>query len=183
MNRTCRAAKHTRCRGFTLLEASIVVTLVSLGVAVAIPSYHGLLQRQRESATTNLLTSFMASARSTAISYHTPTVVCPYDGQKGCRADSDWTQGWMMFYDPDGNRQPDLPDEILRMEHAPRDAGLRIVSTSGRPRATFLANGSAAGSNLTIRLCQGSTTRAAVIVNRSGRARVERTADDGACAD
>jgi len=175
------AALPRRMRGFSLIEATIVMAVASIGLAVGLPSYKTVIQHQRESAATNLLSSFMASARSTAVTYRKPTVVCPNDGHNQCRDDSDWTQGWIMFYDADGNHRPDGPDDLLRVEAGPRDAELRILSTDGRPRITFLANGSAAGSNLTIRLCRGGTARAAVIVNRSGRTRVEKPGKAAGC--
>jgi type IV fimbrial biogenesis protein FimT len=178
---SCHRSRWRRASGFSLIEAAVVMAVASIGLAIGLPSYKTVTQHQRESAATNLLSSFMASARSTAITYHKPTVVCPNDGSNQCRDDSDWTQGWIMFYDADGNHRPDGPDDLLRVEAGPRDPGLRIVSTSGRPRATFLANGSAAGSNLTIRLCRGGTAKAAVIVNRSGRTRVEKPDSPKGC--
>jgi len=51
----------------------------------------------------------MASARSTAITDRKPTVVCPNDGHNQCRDDSDWTQGWIMFRDGDGNHRRTTP--------------------------------------------------------------------------
>jgi type IV fimbrial biogenesis protein FimT len=179
--RSTRCISRRRARGFSLIEATVVMAVASIGLAIGLPSYRSVIQHQRESATTNLLSSFMASARSTAITYRKPTIVCPNDGHNQCRDDSDWTQGWIMFYDADGNHRPDFPDELLRVEAGPRDADLRIVSTSGRPKVTFLANGSAAGSNLTIHLCRGGKAKAAVIVNRSGRTRVERPDSPGGC--
>ncbi|WDS36042.1 GspH/FimT family pseudopilin [Pseudoxanthomonas sp.] len=175
------AQPRRRIHGFSLIEATVVMAVASIGLAIGLPSYKSVVQHQRESATTNLLTSFLASARSTAITYRKPTVVCPNDGNNQCRDDSDWTQGWIMFYDPDGNRRPDDPDDLLRIEAGPRDPELRIVSTSGRPKVTFLANGSAAGSNLTIRLCRNGTAKTAVIVNRSGRTRVGKPDNAAGC--
>ncbi|TMN24909.1 prepilin-type N-terminal cleavage/methylation domain-containing protein [Pseudoxanthomonas sp. X-1] len=175
--------KHSpHARGFTLVESLVVMAVASIGLAVGVPSYNALMRHQREAATTNLLSSFLASARSTAISYRIPTVVCPSLDKKECRDDSDWTQGWIMFFDPDGNRRPDLPEDLLRVEWAPSDPDLRIISTDGRPKITFLANGSAAGTNLTIRLCRGATSNAAVIVNQSGRTRVEKPRTSKGCA-
>ncbi|TAA10817.1 prepilin-type N-terminal cleavage/methylation domain-containing protein [Pseudoxanthomonas winnipegensis] len=168
-------------RGFTLVESLVVLAVASIGLAIGVPSYNALLRHQREAATTNLLSSFLASARSTAISYRIPTVVCPSLDKKECRDDSDWTQGWIMFFDADGNRRPDLSEDLLRVESAPRDPDLRILSTGGRPKITFLANGSAAGTNLTIRLCRGATSHASVIVNQSGRTRVEKPRTSKGC--
>ena len=124
----------------------------------------------------------MASARNTAISYRIPTVVCPSNRAGGCRTDGDWSQGWLMFFDPDGNRQPDLPRDILRDENAPIHRSLRIVSSSGRVQLRYLPDGRSAGSNLTISICnQKGELLSSVIVNNVGRARSSRPTTPTAC--
>ncbi len=170
-----------RARGFSLIEATVAMAVVSVGLALGLPSYKGVIEHQRESAASHLLSAFMASARSTAITDRKPTVVCPNDGHNQCRDDSDWTQGWIMFRDGDGNHRPDNADDLLRVEAAPRDADLRIVSTSGRPKVTFLANGSAAGSNLTLSICRKGNVVRKISVNMAGRTRLEPAAT-GTCA-
>ena len=101
-------------------------------LAVGVPSYQGMTERTRINSAMHLLSAHMASARNTAISYRIPTVVCPSNLAGGCRTDGDWSHGWLMFFDPDGNRQPDLPQDILRDENAPIHPSLRIVSSAGR---------------------------------------------------
>ena len=168
-------------KGFSLIEALIVIAVAAIGLAVGVPSYHGMTERTRISSAMHLLTAHMASARNTAISYRIPTVVCPSNQAGGCRTDGDWSQGWLMFFDPDGNRQPDLPQDILRDENAPIHPSLRIVSSSGRVQLRYLPDGRSAGSNITVRLCREDKLMGRVIVNNGGRVRSERASGSTPC--
>lgn len=160
-------------RGFSLLEALAVMAITSIGLVIGVPSYQSLSERSRVSSATHLLTAHMASARSTAVTYRVPTVVCPSNRAGGCRTDGDWSHGWLMFFDRDGNRQPDTPHDILRDENAPIHPSLRIFSSVGRPSLRYLPDGRSAGSNLTVRVCRGNTLRARIIVNNGGRVRTQ----------
>ncbi|HET6784279.1 MAG TPA: GspH/FimT family pseudopilin, partial [Pseudoxanthomonas sp.] len=140
--------------GFSLLEALVVMAVSAILLAIGVPSYRSMIENQRASSTMHLLTAYMASARGTAISYRIPTVVCPSNRTGGCRMDGDWSQGWLMFFDADGNRQPDAREDILRDENAPLHPSLRLVSSSGRPQLRYLPDGRSAGSNISVRLCR-----------------------------
>ncbi|KRG69154.1 GspH/FimT family pseudopilin [Pseudoxanthomonas dokdonensis] len=170
-------------RGLSLVEVLVTMAVLAILVSIGIPSYQALIQRQRVDATMHLLTSHMASARLSAVNYRMITVVCPSDGHSRiCRTDGDWSQGWMMFRDNDGNHQPDLPHDILRVEVPPLHPSLRLVSSRGRKQLRYLADGRASGSNLSVRLCQGPRLMAAVMVNNSGRIRSTRGEPGTGCA-
>ncbi|HEX7803190.1 MAG TPA: Tfp pilus assembly protein FimT/FimU [Pseudoxanthomonas sp.] len=168
-------------RGFSLSEALVAMAISAILVAIGVPSYRSMLENQRASSTMHLLTSYMASARGTAISYRIPTVVCPSNRAGGCRMDGDWSQGWLMFFDADGNRQPDAREDILRDENAPLHPSLRLVSSSGRPQLRYLPDGRSAGSNISVRLCRGNVLLGQVIVNNVGRVRSEKASGSKPC--
>ena len=176
-----RPARRRSAGGFSLIEAVIVMAVATIGLAIGVPSYQGMTERARISSAMHLLSAHMASARNTAISYRIPTVVCPSNRSGGCRTDGDWSQGWLMFFDPDGNRQPDIPQDILRDENAPIHPSLRIVSSNGRAQLRYLADGRSAGSNLTVRLCRADKLMGRVIVNNTGRVRSERASGSTPC--
>ena len=167
--------------GFTLVEALVAMAIIVTGLTVGIPSYRGLVERQRVSSAMHLLTAHMAAARSTAISERAPTVVCPASPEGGCRADGDWSQRWLLFLDKDGNRQPDARADVLRDENAPIHPSLRIVSSQGRLHLRYLPDGRSAGSNISVRLCRGDRLLGLVIVNNVGRIRSEAVSRTRAC--
>ena len=79
----------------------------------------------------------------------------------------------MMFYDKDGNRMPDSPADIVQLEQPPLIRELRVVSSHSRPLVGFAPTGATTGTNLTLRICRGSSLHKVVVVNMAGRARVE----------
>lgn len=167
--------------GFSLIEAATVTAIAAIGLVVGVPSYQGMVERQRTSSAMHLLTAHMASARSTAISYRIPTVVCPSDRAGGCRSDGDWSQGWLMFFDKDGNRRPDAREDILRDENAPIHPSLRIVSSKGLPELRYLPDGRSASSNISVRLCGNDKLLGVVIINNVGRVRSETMSGSSPC--
>ena len=168
--------------GFSLVEILTVLAIATVLLLIGVPSYAGLVQSQRASSAMHLLTAHMASARITAITYRIPTVVCPSDRAGGCRRDGDWSQGWLMFFDADGNRQPDSRQDILRDENAPIHPSLRIVSSAGRTQLRYLPDGRSAGSNISVRLCREDKLLARVIVNNTGRIRSEAASGSTPCS-
>ena len=168
--------------GFSLVEALTVMAITTIGLLVGVPSFQGMSERARVSSAMHLLTAHMASARSTAITYRIPTVVCPSNRAGGCRTDGDWSQGWLMFFDKDGNRQPDVREDILRDENAPIHPSLRILSSTGRPQLRYLPDGRSSGSNITVRLCREDALLAQIVVNNAGRVRSETVSGTKPCA-
>lgn len=164
-----------RSKGFTLIELMISVSVAGILAGVAAPALAGLIEQQRTLAAISSLTTHMALARTAAISRNRRAVLCPSNDGSQCRADTDWSGGWMLFMDDDGNRKPDASEEILRVDLAPTSRHLRVVSTTGRQQLRYLPDGRSAGTNLTISICnpQGDLL-GAVIVNNMGRPRSER---------
>jgi len=163
------------------MEMLVVMAISAIGLVIGVPSYRGMMESQRTSSAMQLLTAHMASARSTAVTYRIPTVVCPSNRAGGCRMDGDWSQGWLMFFDADGNRQPDAREDVLRDENAPVHPSLRLFSSSGRPQLRYLPNGRSSGSNLSVRLCRGNILVGQVIVNNVGRVRSEKASGSKPC--
>ncbi|GAB1407099.1 Tfp pilus assembly protein FimT/FimU [Thermomonas brevis] len=171
-----------RNAGFTLIELVATVAIVGIVAGVGAPSMAEFVERQRASAAVGSLMSHMALARMAAITHGRRTVLCPTQDGRHCEAGNDWSQGWMLFRDEDGNRKPDGADEILRVEQDPTSRHLKVVSTTGREQLRYLPDGRSAGSNLTISICnKRSQLLAQVIVNNAGRPRSERPKRALAC--
>jgi len=128
------------------------------------------------------LSTQMQMARMAAITYRRPAVLCPSRHGTTCDPGTDWSGGWMLFLDRDGNSRPDAADEILQVESPSTRAMLRVVSTSGRPRVRYLPDGRSAGSNITISVCSTKgILLGAVIVNNMGRPRSFRPTAPAPC--
>ncbi len=170
-----------RSAGFTLIEVLVTVAILSITLAMAIPSLKDFRQRQQGVAFTNLLVSHLNLARSSAVTRRTTVGVCPSADMLSCRASTDWTQGWIVFTDPDGNRQPDQPADILWSEPASPSSDILATSSAGRTQARYLYDGRSAGSNLTITVCKQNVLLNQIIINNGGRIRLARPKHPTSC--
>lgn len=159
--------------GFTLIEALIVMSIIAMICTVGLPSFASALQRNRVTMTLHLLSADMAMARSSAVVKRKQVVVCPRGPGDLCTSSHDWSRGWLVFTDGDGNRQPDAQADILRATDAPARSSSLFV-TSSRPFLRYQVDGRSAHSNLTVHVCSDGALAGQVVVNNHGRARTSR---------
>ena len=165
--------------GFSLVELLSVIAITAILAGLALPAFRDTLHRQRAASTMHLLASQLAQARNTAITRRMPVTVCPSLGDGRCRAEPDWSAGWLAYHDPSRSNQPRSPADILREEVRPADSPVKVLGTAGRLRVRYQPSGRSGGNNLTLRICTGATLHGEVIVNTVGRARTRRV--QGTC--
>jgi len=69
----CKSSKQrfiATNRGFTLLELMIVLVIVAIGVALAVPSYQDVMERRETTAQAEDLVAFVSFAQSEAVKYN-----------------------------------------------------------------------------------------------------------------
>ena len=176
------APARFRQTGVTLVEVVVCACVLSITAAIAAPSMGKLIERQRAIAANHSLIAHLAQARMTAITRSAPVILCPSRDGATCNAGTDWGDGWLLFLDRDGNRQPDHSDDIVGADNTPTSRHLKLTSTAGRKQVRYLPDGRSAGSNLTLSICnrQGEVL-SRVIVNNMGRPRSERPKQAMAC--
>jgi len=167
--------------GFTLIETMTVLAILAITLAMGLPAFGEALQRNRTQTTMHLLSADMAMARGSAIMRRTAVVICPRGADGRCGADKDWSDGWIVFTDRDGNRLPDLDEDVLRSEDAPAadDPSMRLYSS--RPLLRYQPDGRSAHSNLTVHVCTNGKVAGRVIVNNLGRVRTTRDTGGASC--
>ena len=177
-----RRVSHPASRGFSQIETLACIVVASLLAALAAPAMSGQLRHSRATALQNALVGHLHLARQTAIWQRKPTLLCPSVDGKQCTTTRNWAEIWLVFTDPDGNGQPDLPTDIVRTGRQPAAATLNLRSSAGRSRVRYLPDGRNAGSNLTLSICTttGQLLRQ-VVVNNSGRVRNGRIIEGATC--
>lgn len=168
--------------GFTLIELSVATAILGILASIALGPFAGMIEHHRATAAVESLQSHMALARTTAITYNRSVVLCPSRDGRTCSNDTDWSGGWLLFIDQNRNRQPDPGDEILRKDLRTNDGSLRIASSGGRRQLRYRADGSSAGTNLTLSICgRSGKLLDQIIVNNVGRPRSQRPRTPTAC--
>ena len=157
---------HTK--GFTLIEAVLALAIVSLLLGTAVPAWTNASEAAHSGSAQAALLESMLKATSHATLTGSDVVLCPGTAG-GCRASTDWSQGWMSFADLDSDRVRDAHEPLLATA-APLEGRVHLRSTRGRTRLAFQPSGANAGSNVTFTLCDG---------RGPGRARTLVLANDG----
>lgn len=172
---------YCKSRGFTLVELVMTMAILMIVLAAAIPSLDELKRRNAASAAHNMLSTGFAAARSHAVTTGALTTICPVAPEGGCRSDGVWDAGWWIFIDTNGNNHLD-PSEVVVRHQNQIPTGVRIRSGRGRPRATFRADGTSSGTNLSLRICTDSAVQSGLILSNAGRVRVATAAERAAMA-
>lgn len=168
-----------RSTGYTLIETMMVLAVLAVAIAIGAPSFAGTLARHRVQTAMHLVGTDLAMARSSAIMRRSQVVVCPRTAELQCRSDADWSHGWMVFADANGNRAPDTAADLLRVTDPPSGSALALGAT--RPFIRYQRDGRSAGTNLTVRVCSRDSLKGEVVVNNLGRVRSARPTRPVAC--
>lgn len=150
-------------RGFTLIEVVIAMSAVSILAGIAIPAFKDAGEAARSGAAKGALLESWLGGVSHAAATGSEVVLCPGDAN-GCRGGIDWSGGWIVFADIDGNRTRSANETLLKSID-PLSGKVHLRSTVGRQRVVFQPNGGNAGSNVTFTLCDGrGAAKASTIV-------------------
>lgn len=165
--------------GITLLELLVTLSIVAILLAAGVPSFRAYVQNQELRGAAGRLASDLHFARRAAVDRGARVGVCPGNARDGCRDIPAWEDGWIVFGDDNGDRRRQAGEPLLRV--APLLDGMSIRSSTARSSLSFFPNGSAPGSNVTVRLCdgRGAAHGVQVRVALSGRIRVTRADRDG----
>jgi type IV fimbrial biogenesis protein FimT len=156
-----------------MLELVITMIVVTVLILIAVPTFDYWQAKQRMNAALHALHQDLLAARSQAILLGTHVVACPGNFANGCRDDSDWSRGWLVFQDIDANRQYGPTESLIRNSRATER--VNIMSSAHRNSFRFYANGTAPGSNGSIWFCgaRGPQHAQRIVVSNVGRIRRE----------
>ncbi|GAA5525058.1 hypothetical protein Maes01_01618 [Microbulbifer aestuariivivens] len=128
------------CRGFTLIELMIAITILSIIISVATPPMSNLVKRYRAEIQRQHLFELIALARGKAYSEGAIYTLCgSADGQTCTR---DWSKSALLFRDADGSGSRDSDEKIERiMEALPEGSSLNWRSWGNKSYLQYRPSG------------------------------------------
>ena len=147
-----------RSRGFTLVEALVVMTISAILIAVAVPSFQWTIARNRIADSTNLILSNLEYARMEATRRQNTISMCrvvdPNATPPVCSSavvggvdGNDWATGWVVFEKTPPNLNAaafEANDVLIFRQQAAPGGGVRAMihsSIAGGERIAFQPRG------------------------------------------
>jgi type IV fimbrial biogenesis protein FimT len=157
--------------GFTLVEMMIVLAISAIMVSMALPSFTGLIARNRLSSESSGLMADLMLARSEALRQGSLVTVCASADGQTCSNGANWASGRITFTDQGvaGTFDP-ATDRLLRVNRDFSTAD-SLTPTPALTSVSFLADGTI-NNAVTFAVCRTGYTGLNVSVSNAGRARM-----------
>ncbi|QJD98674.1 prepilin-type N-terminal cleavage/methylation domain-containing protein [Massilia forsythiae] len=174
--------------GLSLVELTLVLALAAVLLAAAAPNLEALLRTQQLKGAAGDLLAAIGMARSQALTRGLVVRLAPRDA-----AQADWTQGWRLFVDRDGDGLAGPADDLI-VEHGALPGGMAAAFAFTNPAPPYYiayngagrscsdggGNGNGAARYGTLSLFHGGAIRR-IKINMLGRARLCDPARDASC--
>ena len=164
-----------RQNGFTLFELLVALAIAALLITVGVPSLRNVIMDNRIITQANHFVATMNVARSSAVRYQRPAIVCASDDFDAavptCSGSTDWTAGWIVWVDKDRNAATSA-DEIVVVT-PPLEGSVSMISgTATRFSYDARGFGTAPGDNLTFCDNRSGETGRVIRINDAGRVNI-----------
>jgi type IV fimbrial biogenesis protein FimT len=116
--------------GFTLVEMAVVVAIIILIAAIAIPTYLNYIVDTRIGAETNNFLAVLSQARVEAVDSGRPVSICPSTDGTSCNGDR-WEDGWIVFTDDGTPGVVDGDDYVVRTGQPINDKSDLKIDSAG----------------------------------------------------
>ncbi len=179
--------------GFSLIETLVVIAIVAITMAIAIPSFGSMMQKNRLSSAASALQVSLSLARSEAIKRGIDARVTVTANT----AAGVWTNGWTVFLDrtttanngvsppasTDCSTATTCPIEVVAAPTGPvstsQTSSFNYFTYNGQGRLVDVNGGYA---NRSFWFFDGSSDKYCLVVNSSGRVRTEVVSSATACS-
>lgn len=173
----------TNMRGVTLIELLVAMSVLTILLAVGVPSFSQFTANTQLNSYTNTLFSHMALARSEAIKRNARVALCKSANGSTCSTAGDWNQGWIVFSDSDNSGSINGDEQIITTMPALATGFSAIGNSSVSTYISYDAQGmtkltTGAFQAGTITLCPAVPAAAGngreIILSGSGRSRITK---------
>ena len=171
-------------QGFTLLELIVIIGILGLTMAFAAPGLGEMIQNNRISGAANDYVAAMQFAKAESAARISPVTLCKRNNAgTGCTGGGDWSQGWIVFADENGDSGVDAGETIL-LSHEALDDRMTFGGSAGVTNSiTYQPSGTTSVTNtefLTVCDDRGFIDRSrGILVTITGRGTVMKARDTG----
>ena len=116
----------TNSKGFTLLELIIIVAILGITTALAVPGLREMVSNNRIQSNASDFVAALQFAKAEAVARVNPVTLCKGADLIGCAADGGWQQGWIVFSDDNG----DAGEDVL-LNHEALNENITFRGTAG----------------------------------------------------
>lgn len=175
----------TRPSGFTLIEVMVVLGIVAILTALAVPSFTVMLVKRSVQSASQALVDDFRYTRTEALRRSKRVSICSLaaNSTTACSgAPAAWANGWMIFTDEDGATAgvyEAATEEIIRVQQPlPNIASIQQITTPAntRPFFRYEANGWSKTASETLKVTPtshvSSATERIVCISNQGRPRL-----------
>ncbi|MNM89957.1 hypothetical protein D3C81_1022030 [compost metagenome] len=166
-----------KTRGFSLVELLIVVSILTIALSFAAPSFGEFIAKQHIQTAFDSLNGAIHQARSTAALTGRPVSLVATAG--------DWAKGWSLFFDANNDGIRQAHEELISVHEALPNITVLPDTTTRRyihyvPAGySIQKSGAFHAGNLAI--CGKSSRGYKIVINRAGRIRHETAATSELC--
>ncbi|MGB4059650.1 MAG: GspH/FimT family pseudopilin [Burkholderiaceae bacterium] len=104
--------------GFTLIEAMVSIAILTVLAALAVPAFRTVTERMKVSTVSDEMVAALNLTRGTAIQNNGNVTLRKLSNAEAgltgvCNTTQDWSCGWRVFRDTDGNGVLDAGEEVI----------------------------------------------------------------------
>ena len=151
----------------------MVIAIAVIVLSIGVPSFQATIKNNRKTTAINDLRTALALARSTAITRRQRVTVCTSSDNAACVTTGDWSQGWIIFTDPNNRDTVDPGEVILRVHNAISGSGTFTGNGLITNRISFTPQGMADASLGTLSYADGTGFTGSLVISFAGQVRYE----------
>lgn len=99
-------ARYHRQHGVTLVELMVTLAVLAILLSIAAPNMQSLVASSRLASNTNDFVGQLSQAQMEALRRGIRITVCKTANGSTCTDSGNWSQGWIVFTDPNRNGNP-----------------------------------------------------------------------------
>lgn len=165
-------------RAVGLVELLVILTLLAILMAIAVPNFSNHIQRTQQATHVNELLTALHFSRAEAVARRTTVSLC--DGIDDCGSRR-WQNQLIIFADHNRNGRVDEGEPILRTLHIASTYSWHWSNFRAQNHISFKSNGMTHSLNGTFTLCREATAVRSIVVNVAGRTRLDTPNDNARC--